>query len=79
MKINARQVNVMMSNEVADLLDEIAKATGLSKVAVLEMCVNKHAVTIPEIRDKAEKAFIDILTKSLGKSVNSKDFVHRGK
>lgn len=69
MKKDSRQVNVQMSNDVADVLDKISNATGLPKVAILELCVTEYASTLPKIKQEAEQAFVRVLTKNLGKSV----------
>lgn len=60
-----KQQNFRLSQEAIALLRDAAKSSGLTKTQVLELCVLRHALTVPELADEARASLAAIAAKNL--------------
>lgn len=59
------QANFRLSQKTQDLLAQASKSSGLTKTQVLEICVLRHALTVPELAESARAALAEIAAKNL--------------
>lgn len=57
--------NFRLSAAALRTLDDVAKQTGLTKTEVIELCVAREALKIPEIAQRARAALAEIAAQNL--------------
>lgn len=58
-------MNFRLSQQAQDLLGEAAARGQMTKTQVLEVCILRHALSVPELADAARAALVEIATKNL--------------
>lgn len=65
--------NFRLSAETARLLNEASAKSGLTKTQVVELCVLRHALTIPDLAKSAREALATIAAKNLQAAQGKED------
>lgn len=66
-KKSSKLVAWRLSKNARELISDTAKATGLSKTQVVEICVAKHALELPGLADAVKQRLVEIIANELRK------------
>jgi hypothetical protein len=77
-RVTRQQRNYRLSPGIIRVLRETALATGLSQTQVLEVCVARHAVSLPALCARAQQEILEIVAAHLGQN-SSKQKVTPGR
>lgn len=63
---NRRPTNFRLLPATLELLADVAHQTGMTKTEVVELCVLRQALLIPEVAEAAKAALAEASTQNLG-------------
>lgn len=70
MKKDSKLVAWRLSKEAREILEQVAKETGLSKSRIVELCVSKHALELPGIAKSVKKQLVEFVARQFGQNEN---------
>jgi hypothetical protein len=71
-KVTKQQQNYRLSPQLIRVLEDAAAATGLSKTQVIETCLARYAMTLPQVCEQARREIMKVVAAHLGQDARKK-------